>query len=244
MDYYEEIDWLKATIDQRKLLYKVARGIADTGIITVEEILFEAVGPSLQMGTDYVSSFRAGKIKRSYAALVHAWLGEHYLFQSRKIMPELFPMPHTDAWQEYVKAHAIRGQLHILKIGDGLDMVQRSRHKQKPDSILKIGDDFCFRLNSDATGYAVAFVIYSGQMTLLPLGPNEEQTVTIKEGRQLFPLDEDGHLDPLAEEINLGPHTFIISVASERSDLPTLTRLLKPDDQVQTHAVRVEFTAS
>ncbi|GLO70467.1 hypothetical protein MACH17_19840 [Phaeobacter inhibens] len=92
-----DIDWLKADEDERKRLYVVTRAVADAVDVSVEEIMDAALGRKTLMGTDYISTFRRGKIRRSYAKLIHGWIAENHIEIANGIAPDLFPLPSTTA---------------------------------------------------------------------------------------------------------------------------------------------------
>jgi hypothetical protein len=117
-----------------------------------------ALGRKALMGTDYMSTFRRGKIRKSYAKLIHGWIAGNCIEIANNIAPNLFPRPHTDAWTLYLAEHAIHGKLRIARFGrNTMGLVQRKKDLPKPDEVLKLGEEFCFHLDSDIEGYAVAF---------------------------------------------------------------------------------------
>ena len=104
-------NWKTATKADRAALYHVARAVADTTNLSVEAIMEEAFGHKLMVGTDYLSNFRSGAIGRPKAKLIHAWIAEHHSETAHAVDPKLFSKLNTDAWDSYVEAHGIRGQL-------------------------------------------------------------------------------------------------------------------------------------
>ncbi|KPD13142.1 hypothetical protein [Phaeobacter sp. 11ANDIMAR09] len=241
-NFLVDIDWLKASEDQRKQLYVATRAVADAGSTTVEEIMDVALGRKALMGTDYLSTFRRGKIRKSYAKLIHGWIAENHIEIANNIAPGLFPLSHTDAWGRYLAEHAIHGRLRIARFGrQSFGLVQRKKDQPKPDEVLKLGEEFCFHLDSDIYGYAVAFQEYKGTLHPLPLGSNGELHMQVQAGEQILPIKEDGKPDKLTEMNDLGQHLFIISVASQIAELPTPTSPNEFYGYTETHLIKVEI---
>ncbi len=239
-----DIDWLKASEDLRKQLYVATRAVADAGNTTVEEIMDAALGRKALMGTDYLSTFRRGKIRKSYAKLIHGWIAENHIEIANGIAPELFPLPHTDAWDQYLAEHAIHGKLRIARFGrQSMGLVQRKKDQPKPDEVLKLGEEFCFHLDSDIDGYAVAFQEYKGVMHPLPLGVNGELQAQIQKGEQFLPLNMDGHPERLSEDSDLGGHRFIIVATEHHQKLLTVSTPTDFSDNVIAHLIAIQFVS-
>ncbi len=234
-------NWKSATKADRAALYHVARSVADTTNLSVEAIMEQAFGHKLMVGTDYLSNFRSGAIGRPKAKLIHAWIAENHADTAHAVDPRLFPKTHTDAWADYLANHAIYGKLRIARFDKSLGLVQRKRNQPKPDEVLRLGEEFCFHLDSDINGHAVAFQLYEGIMHQLPLGPNEERTTTVCAGEQFLPLDEVGEPEKLFELNDLGHHQFIIAVMEDAECLPKPIQLPNQNWEIDFHVVQVQF---
>lgn len=240
-NFLVDIDWLKASEDQRKQLYVTTRAVADASNTTVEEIMDAALGRKALMGTDYMSTFRRGKIRKSYAKLIHGWIADNHIEIANNIAPDLFPLSHTNAWEQYLAEHAIHGKLRIARFGrQSMGLVQRKKKQPKPDEVLKLGEEFCFHLDSDLDGYAVAFQRYQGSMYPLPLGPNGELQIQVQVGQQFLPVNADGHPERLSEEVDLGHHRFIVVVETDATDLPDGHAHPTPSKYNCVHSVAVQ----
>ena len=236
-------NWKTATKADRAALYHVARAVADTSNLSVEAIMEQAFGHKLMVGTDYLSNFRSGAIGRPKAKLIHAWIAEHHAETAHAVDPRLFPKTHTDAWGNYHENHAIHGRLSIARFDTSMELVQRKRNQPKPNETLKLGDEFCFHLDSDIAGHAVAFQIYKGVLHQFPLGQNDESTASISKGGQFLPLDDKGFPEKLTEANDLGLHQFVIAVAKDEGKLPTSTVPPEPNSGCSVHSIQVQFTA-
>jgi hypothetical protein len=237
-------NWKTATKVDRAALYHVARVIADTTDLSVEAIMEQAFGHKLMVGTDYLSNFRSGAIGRPKAKLIHAWIAEHHVETAHAVDPRLFPKQHTDAWGDYLEHHAIKGKLRIVRFDNSMGLVQRKRSQPKPDEILKLEEEFCFHLDSDIKGYAVAFQMYEGTMHPLPLILEGELLTTIQRGEQFLPLDETGNPEKLIEMNDLGQHQFVIAVRNDIEGFPTPTEPPNVEGDTVVYAVRVNFIAA
>ena len=174
-------NWKSATKADRAALYHVARSVADTTNLSVEAIMEEAFGHKLMVGTDYLSNFRSGAIGRPKAMLIHAWIAEHHSETAHAVDPRLFSKPHTNAWGDYLKEHAIVGKLQIARFDKSMGLLQRKRTQPVPEEVLKLGEEFCFQLDSEIIGHAVAFQMYEGTMHQLPLGLEADIFEVVKE---------------------------------------------------------------
>ena len=235
-------NWKTATKADRTALYHVARAVADTTNLSVEAIMEEAFGHKLMVGTDYLSNFRSGAIGRPKAKLIHAWIAEHHADTARAIDPKLFPKSHTSAWGDYLKEHAITGKLQIARFDKSMGLVQRKRMQTKPDEILKLGEEFCFHLDSEVMGHAVAFQLYQGTLHPMPLGLDGELMATIQRGKQFLPIDERGEPEKLVEMNDLGQHRLIVAVTEDRSKLPTATQPPLTIRDVRVHHLGVQIS--
>ncbi len=180
-------NWKSATKADRVALYHVARAVADTTNLSVEAIMEQAFGHKLMVGTDYLSNFRSGAIGRPKAKLIHAWIAEHHAETAHTVDPRLFPKQHTDAWGDYLKNYAIQGKLSIVRLDKSMSLVQRKRNQPDPDEVLKLGEDFCFHLDSRIEGHAVAFQQYQGRWHPLPLGKKGGNATKVVKGTQYLP---------------------------------------------------------
>lgn len=236
-------NWKTATKADRAALYHVTRAVADTTNLSVEAIMEEAFGHKLMVGTDYISNFRSGAIGRTKAKLIHAWIAEHHLETAHAIDPRLFPKSHTNAWADCLKNSAIKGKLSIARFDRSMGLVQRRRNQPKPGEILKLGEEFCFHMDSDVKGHAVAFQLYEKIVHPLPLGLSDDSIAAVSRGEQFLPLDDKGFPEKLTEANDLGLHQFIVAVAEDQAKLPTSTVAPKTDSGCFVHSIQVQFTA-
>lgn len=236
-------NWKTATKSERSALYHVARAIADTTNLSVEAIMEQAFGHKLMVGTDYLSNFRSGAIGRPKAKLIHAWIAEHHAETAYAIDPKLFPKLNTNAWNDYLAEHAIHGKLRIARFDKTMGLVQRKASQPKPEETLKLGEEFCFHLDSEISGHAVAFQEYDGVMHPLSLGQDDALATIIEIGEQFLPLGNNGCPEKLSETSDLGHHRFVVVVAKNAETLPTDVNPPESDSDVLAHMIRVQVTS-
>ncbi|MEM7544172.1 MAG: hypothetical protein AAF367_01425 [Pseudomonadota bacterium] len=241
------IDWLRSSEDQRKRLYVATRAIASAANLSIDEIMDAAMGRKMLMGTDYISNFRRGKIRRSYAKLIYEWLERHHGEIANRLAPDLFPLTPLTAWEQLIEARGIEGQLNAIPIPKRMGLTRRRANVPTPATELRLNQDYCFQLDSDMEGYAVGFEGYRGEWHALPLGADDRHpTAKIIQGRQFVPSDERGNPIPLVETDDIGLHQFVVVVVmadlAGGIDIDALTER-HASTPMQVHSLRVRFVA-
>ncbi len=237
-------NWKTATKADRAALYHVARAVADTTDLSVEAIMEQAFGHKLMVGTDYLSNFRSGAIGRPKAKLIHAWIAEHHAETAHAVDPRLFPKSHTDAWDSYVEAHGIRGQLQIKHFTkDELNLIKKVKDRGAPDATLKLGEEFCFFLRSDAHAHAIGLERHKGKWHVMPLGESGSPTFQLRSDEPHFPIDAKGGIERLSEESDMGMHRFAFFVSQNANDLPSTPDIKNIGQGARLHYIDVLFSA-
>lgn len=237
-------NWKTATKADRAALYHVVRAIADTTNLSVEAIMEQAFGHKLMVGTDYLSNFRSGTIGRPKAKLIHAWIAENHAETAHAIDPRLFPKQHTNAWDSYVEAHGIRGQLQIKRFTkDKLNLIKKVKDRDAPDAVLKLGEEFCFFLRSDTHAHTIGFERYKGDWHVMPLGPNGSHTFLLQSDEPHFPIDENDEIERLSEESDMDMHRFAFVVSQDANDLPCTPDIKDIGQTAILHYIDVLFSA-
>jgi hypothetical protein len=237
-------NWKTATKADRAALYHVARAIADSTNLSVEEIMEQAFGHKLMVGTDYLSNFRSGAIGRPKAKLIHAWIAEHHAETAYAVDPNLFPKQHTDVWERYIEDYGIRGQLRIKRFAkDELNLIRKVKDRNPYDVKLKLGEEFCFFLHARFNAQAIGFERYKGEWHIIPLGDSGSAIFQIPSDEPHFPIDENGEIERLSEENDLGMHRFVFSVAQNANELPRTPEIKDIGEDVELHYIDVLFSA-
>lgn len=241
-----EIDWLQASEDERKRLYIATRAVTDATNTSIEAIMDKALGRKILMGTDYQSNFRRGKIRKAYAKLIYEYLAEHHVEIARKIAPDLFTLPHTTAWEQLIETQGIDGRLHAVPITKRMGLTARRSNIRMPTTDLRLNQDYCFELDSDMDGHAVAFEGYQGQWHSLPLGADDRHpTAKIIQGRQFMPVDANDNPIALVETDDIGLHQFVIVLGAD-PDLPVEIDAIAERHAsmpMEIHSLIIRFTA-
>jgi hypothetical protein len=239
-----DIDWLTASEEDRKRLYAVTRDVGKVLNMSVEQVMDAALGRTAPIGTDYVANFRKGKIRRSFAKLIYEWIEEHHADLGRKYEESWFPQANTDAWGRYVEKHSIRGQLQIKRFTkDELNLIKKIKDRDAPDATLKLGEEFCFFLQSDIIAYVIGFERYKGEWHVVPLGIIGSPTFQLQRDEPHFPIDTRGAIERLSEESDLGMHRFAFAVSQNTNDLPPKPDIKDIGQDAQLHYIDVLFSA-
>ena len=209
----KEIDWLNATKEDRKVLYRVCGVIAHRQGDGVGGLLDQVFGGRQHYGTDYMANFRQGKIARSKAHLIYVWICENHFKTAHSTAPYYFPMAHTDALGAFLKDRAIRGKLRIVQGTSWRGLVQRASEVSAVNICLRLGEEFCFALESSTSGVAVAFQGYKGKWHPIALGAGGKTLeANIFEEFHLLPMDKNYLPVALVEVEDAGVHDFVIAV--------------------------------
>ncbi|MCV6621853.1 MAG: hypothetical protein OIF51_08905 [Cellvibrionaceae bacterium] len=235
------IDWLKASEDERKQLYVATRAVADAADISVEEIMDAALGRKVLMGTDYMSTFRRGKIRRSYSKLIFQWISANHLSIASNIAPQLFRLSDFDLLNKMVSERANRDRIGIARFERSMGLVARKRDKPIAEETLCLGEDFCFHLDSKAAGFAVALQGVRNEWHLMPLGNNETPYFQVVCGSQFLPLDERARPERLVENEDRGLHQFVLAVVDHPENIPTHATDIDRLSSAHLYSVSVQF---
>ena len=208
------IEWSKSSEEDRADLYRVMRAISVATGKPIEDLMADAMGGTLALGTDYLSNFRKGKIARTRAKLIHDWIARHHSEIGHATAPNVFSVDHTRAWEKVVDERANDGNLRLVRLNSGRGIVERADQQRDKPVTLRFGEAFCFELDSPTIGTAIAFQGTRGRWHPLPLGkePRDVQAQVLS-GTQRLPRDAHGHPIPLSESDDTGLHRFVMIIA-------------------------------
>jgi len=233
----------KNKADKAKL-YPVLKALADLDPRkTPELIMDDAVGYPVARGQDYVRNMRRGEIAAAYAALIHQWLLEHHFDLSYRLAPEIFPETPEQRWRAIVDERAITGQFRLVLVPITMGIVERESQLTPADTTIRLGERFCFELDSEIEGHAVAFQAVRGQWHNIPLGPNGEVSAPIQSGQNRLPKTQDDKLDPLMENDDEGLHEFVLVTAMADNMPIDINSIIAwvADNPHDLHRVTVQF---
>lgn len=101
-----------------------------------------------------------------------------------------------------------------------MGILERESQLKLANTTIRLGERFCFELESEEEGFVIALQGVRGQWHNIPLGPNGEASAPIQSGQNRLPKTQDGKLDPLVEQHDEGVHTFVL-IFSEAPDIPS-----------------------
>ncbi len=209
-------------------LYPVLKALADLDPRkTPELIMDDAVGHPIARGQDYVRNMRRGEINSTFADLTYQWLLEHHFDLAHRISPEIFPETPEQRWQAILDERAITNRFRLVLVPREMGVVQRKSQLKPAGATLSLGQHFCFELDSEAEGYAIALQGVRGQWHNIPLGSDGGVIAPLKRGMNQLPQMPDGTLDPLSETHDEGQHEFVL-VTAPSSGIPTTVKTLIP----------------
>lgn len=232
----------KSKADKAKL-YPVLKALADLDHRkTPELIMDEAVGYPVARGQDYARNMRKGEIAATYATLIHQWLMEHHFDLAHRLAPEIFPETPEQRWQVILDERAQKDCFRIVLVPKTMGIVERESQLKPADTTIRLGERFCFELDSGADGFVAALQGVRGQWHSLPLGANGEVSAQIQTGTNRLPRTRGGQLDPFSENHDEGQHEFVL-ITAETADVPTDIKSLIPwiaSNACDLHCVTVQ----
>ncbi|APX17044.1 hypothetical protein BWR17_15195 [Phaeobacter inhibens] len=209
----------KNKADKAKL-YPVLKALADLAPRkTPELIMDDAVGYPVARGQDYARNMRRGEIAATYATLIHQWLTENHFELAHRLAAEIFPETPEQRWQTILDERARTDSFRLVQVPLVMGILERESQLKPVDSIIRLGERFCFELDSEEEGFVIALQGVRGQWHNIPLGSNGEASAPIKIGANHLPRLSEGQLDPLTENHDEGLHEFVLITARSK-DIP------------------------
>lgn len=225
-------------------LYPVLKALADLDPRkTPELVMDEAVGYAVARGQDYVRNMRRGDISTAYAELIHQWLIEHHFDLAHRLSPDIFPEIPEQRWQAILDERARSDCFRLVLVPKTMGIVERESQLRPADITLRLGERFCFELESETEGHAVALQSVRGQWHNIPLGPEGGASATVQTGQNHLPTMPDEYLDPLTENHDEGLHEFVL-VTAPTDDIPTDIKSLVTwvfEHLCDLHRVKAQF---
>ncbi len=210
----------KNKADKAKL-YPVLKALSDLDPRKTPELLLDdAVGYPVARGQDYVRNMRRGEIAATYATLIHQWLLEHHFDLAHRLAPEIFPETSEQRWRTILDKRALTESFRLVLAPTTMGIVERESQLKTANTTIRLGERFCFELESKTDCSAIALQGVRGQWYSIPLGPDGEVSFSIRSGQNHLPKRVDERIDPLSENHDEGMHEFVLVTAST-SDIPT-----------------------
>lgn len=233
----------KNKADKAKL-YPVLRALADLDPRkTPELIMDDAVGYPVARGQDYSRNMRRGEIAATYAALIHQWLTENHFELAHRLAAEIFPETPEQRWQTILDERARTDSFRLVQVPQVMGILERESQLKPVDTTIRLGERFCFELESEEEGFVIALQGVRGQWYSIPLGPDGEASAPIYTGANHLPRLKGGQLDPLSENRDEGLHEFVLISALDSeisADIKALPKLVAASKCV-LHRALVRF---
>lgn len=232
----------KNKADKAKL-YPVLKALAELDPRKTPELLMDdAVGYPVARGQDYVRNMRRGEIAATYATLIHQWLLKHHFNLAHRLAPEIFPETPEQRWQAIINERAIPDGFRLVLFPLTMGIAERESHLKPADTTIRLGERFCFELDSATEGHAIVFQAVRGQWHNIPLGPNGEVSALIQSGQNRFPKTQDDKLDPLTENDDEGLHEFVLITAMTDGNPTDINSIIAwvADNPCDLHRVSVQ----
>jgi len=235
------VDWLKASVDQRKALYRVARAVAETTETDILGVIKEAEGADNQRGLGYATNFNHGTISRKLAKVIADWVQENHRDLAHETEPEIFPVALSTMWGEYLEANGITGQLTIRTKSRSRDLVEFEKDAAPGHHVLALGEPFTLELEQSRPGYCMGYQIYRHKWHPFPLNKATGYVETAGT-RITMPQQKDGSPAHMIERQHDDKHRFAIVVADHpHVDFISKEPAAHDANSFEVHSVAVEF---
>lgn len=253
-----DFDWLSATHEERRTLYRHVKPLVDRrfgGNWT--RFYADIPGHVAPGGHGDQDNFRAGRIARKRAAAIFDWIEAHYPAEAEAIAAALGAgNVSSSTWDDFLQCNGTYGRLHIAMLDETSRNIVAFAARTRVERI-RLGQAFCFVLDSASAGTALALQAVDGKWYPLPLRA-ESITASVATGQQFLPRDPATNKPlPLAEDSHLGTHGFAFAVwrggavdtaplivgrpiAPDR--LKHLARSLTATEKWEIHCLEVQFT--
>lgn len=238
----EAYDWTLANHDSKMVLYHFTRNLADNGLIDkkMDRFIEEALKDYGGSAASVKDGFRKGRAGSDKMAMIARHIGRRFPERVPVLIEQLQPVwPQTsnhDYWEDFIGINGTFSNVNVLKCDrqTGLNIATFANREPIADLKLKLGDGFCFRVDSPVNGYAFAMQSVNNAWFKLPLSPASPD-IEISQGEQLIPVDPaTGDVHPLWEEHNTGLHKFVFVVAEDQNILECAKRLAVSEPIRQT----------
>lgn len=244
-----EMDWLGSSADARieptKALYRALRAVSDVTEHSFDVLMKDIFGSAYNAETADSSNFRKGKLAATKAKLIYHWLGQNHFETAHIIAPDLFQVNPVSAWQRFVDRHAQTGKLRLLRMDAKMGLIRRASERKPVDQTLRMTEEFCFEVQTDLRGVALAFERYQDTWHAVPLGADQRRLKgDVKDSPQILPVTANGEPIPLCEVEDTGDHVFVFVVSSDKKlphEMRDLAWLSDQSAPFEVHLVAVTF---
>ncbi|MEJ7925804.1 hypothetical protein WG908_03430 [Sphingobium sp. AN641] len=209
------IDWLTATVEQRKTLYRVVKRLLAEEGLNWNDFYSSVLGKDVRVGGGYEDNFRAGRIGRDKAQRIVRWLAAEYPHHAARLKQDANAgAPSGERWLSFVARHRRFERVAAVLLPEpSIGIVAFAKPEPLARPVIPLGAPFCFEVESDRQGAVIAFQSVGDEWYALPLRP-DGLSETIAGGRQFLPRQANGEPIPLSEDVQDGRHGFLFLIAS------------------------------
>lgn len=246
-----EIDWLKSSEKERRILYAHLKAEMDLRNIDLPAMLVQALGKT-NLGQNYDTSMRTGRFARKYALSFYQWLEQKNPERAMRAISEIQVGTSStkSAWAELIARPSKQIEIVPIKV-KSLNVVGFA--SGIPVYEIERGRPFFLRIESEQSGFAIGFQKFRSVWYPLPLG-RDQHYIAINAGTNELPRSGGGsEIDPICEETETGTFEFVLLLAPERLIVPpiesglaispsTLDKIAdkcSENDQVQLHSTKL-----
>jgi hypothetical protein len=216
-------DWLASTEDERKALYRIVKQVRDETGLTWTALYRQALGRPPSAGIGYEDNFRAGRIGKTHAHRLYAWLQARHPRHAQALdkltgrSESATGLPLGVAWRRLVQRRAEREKIELIALGavGPPGRVSAARRRLGPVETYQLGRPFQFKLDSPIAGHLVAFVEHRFRWSPLDLA-EDGHSAPVDAGVVILP-QQDGQPVPLAEHDDPGLHRFLFITVTDQT---------------------------
>lgn len=209
-------------------LYQVLKSVAKLSYgDTVDLVIDRAVGQPVPHGTDWQRNYRSGAYDSVIAQITHRWVEKHHFALAHEVSPDIFPNTPERQWRKILDERADESRLRLVLVPSTFGVVQRESQLEKVKQVIKLGQRFCFELDSDSDGYAIALQGRGDHWNVIDLGVEGEAVGAIKQGMNRLPQLPNDQIDPIWEESDEGVTDFVLVTAATNRMPTEVSNLIK-----------------
>lgn len=224
-------------------LYKALTAAAELANEPFDQFLQTPFDPPWNLAANYRRNLQRGEYSAIRAKVLYEFMIANHFTVAHSEALEIFPQTPEMRWQEIIDRRAIEGKLSIVPVKRSMGIVQRASKVDAVGTTLKLGQEFCLKLDSDLGGHAIALQGVRSSWHPIPLAEDQSFVATIKTASNTLPLGSNGDPEPLVENHDLGLHQFVVVVA-KTPDVPrSLTQLVSwvEESCTEIHVAKVRL---
>lgn len=146
------VDWLNATVAERKGLHCVTSTILKTRGLSWHEFFLDELNLHVA-ATYHQGNFAKGTIARDRALRIHSWIVANHLDLAIRLDPVLFNPSLKSDWQQFLDTHGRYGDVQVVRPKQGRGIVERADKNPVADKPIPRGELFCFLIRNAVPGW-------------------------------------------------------------------------------------------